>query len=321
MYPNERLREQVADVVETFDVSNNWALSTLAVEILHAAGRIETLRTVDQITSEILEIVKHPDDPEQQQLAYGAFISQFEDDIVGPYYEAVAGLDGTTRRTLLVMAAQAQNNSYGLPLIISDLVANATNEEEVERAVRRHAAGFPDDRMMVNEAVDTYVSAVRAWARTHDRLPDPAAASSSDERAWRLVGELLFHDARGGAADGSDATRIWDEIRLECPGAIAAVLEDLAFGSVWNSADAPPLAELLARYGGQIKAVATWSLTHRDELTSIFGHFRRQPEMFLFNLLGQCGDADTIGVIEAYVDDPQVGRWAVDAIRAIRSAD
>jgi hypothetical protein len=174
--------------------------------------------------------------------------------------------------------------------------------------------------MMVNDAVYTFVSAVRGWAKVADRLPPPSAAASSDERAWRLIAELLFYDARGGPPDGPEPARIWEAIRLECPEAAAAVLEDLAFPSVWNSAQPAPIAELLERYPAEIKATATWSLTHRDALTSIFGFFRQPPELFIFSILARCGDADTIGVIEPYVDDPQLGRSAVDAIRVIRAA-
>jgi hypothetical protein len=75
----------------------------------------------------------------------------------------------------------------------------------------------------------------------------------------------------------------------------------------------------LSRYRDEITSIALWSLTHRDALTSIFGPFRQPPEVFIFAILGSCGNSDVIGVIEPYVDDPALGRWAVGAIQAIRS--
>jgi hypothetical protein len=318
MWPNEALRDRVADLVETFDVSHNWALSTMAVEILHAAGRIETMRTVEQLSDELHEILASPDDPDRQQQAYGAFISQFEDDVVGPYFEAVEALDPESRRTLLYMAAAASDNSYALPLILGELIATAA-PPQLERALRRHAARFPEDRTMVNDAVDTYVTAVRGWAQLHDHLPDPPVPPSVDERAWRLLGELILYDARGGDARGAEPTRIWAAMRDECPGAVIGVLEDLGHSSLWNNAEPAPLAGLLSRYGDEIASIALWSLTHRDVLTSIFGPFRQPPEMLIFGILGSCSNPDVIGVIEPYVDDPTLGRWAVTAIQEIRA--
>jgi hypothetical protein len=274
--------------------------------------------TVEQLTDELHEIVASPEDPDRQQQAYGAFISQFEDDVVGPYFEAVEALDPESRCTLLCMAAEASDNGYALPLILGELVKTAT-PTQLERALRRHAGSFPADRMMVNDAVDAYVVAVRGWAQLDDHLPDPPAPTSVDERAWRLVGELLLYDARCGNPGGAEPARIWAAMRGECPGAVIGVLEDLAHPSVWSSAEPPPLAELLNRYPDEIASIALWSLTHRDALTSIFGPFRQPPEVFILGLLGSSGDPDVIGVIEPYVDDPTLGRWAVAAIQELRS--
>ena len=94
---SEALTQRLADLVETFDVSGNMLLSSSVVEILSAAGRIDTGRTVADIQAEISELLIVPDNATNRARAYGIYATQFEDVDLGPYAEAIATLDQSSK--------------------------------------------------------------------------------------------------------------------------------------------------------------------------------------------------------------------------------
>ena len=105
---DDQTRARLVEVLESFDVSSNIALSSLLVDALAACDAIEPMRTLDQIRGEIETVLAQPDNPDAWTLASGIYYSQFENnDIVGPYFEAVAELDDRRKLQLCVMAARA----------------------------------------------------------------------------------------------------------------------------------------------------------------------------------------------------------------------
>ena len=67
------------------------------------------MSTLDQIRAEIEAVLAQPDNPDAWSAASGIYYRQFEqEDIVGPYFDAVAELDDRRKLQLCVMAARAE---------------------------------------------------------------------------------------------------------------------------------------------------------------------------------------------------------------------
>jgi Nuclease-related domain len=316
---DDTTREQVADLLETFDDDGSIGLSTTLVEALSAAGRIHSERTLADVRAEIADVLSEHD-VDSCNAAASIYSNQFEDDIIGPYAEAVGSLDNVDRKTLLIMAASAEH-TFWLHLILQELTTHLpTDDSRIIEVFRRHATRFPSDRVMVDDAVHTYLTAVRGWAQIDDALP-AAGDLDADERAWQLIGHLILRHERGAKADG-DTVETW---RLLLGEYAHAAIDPLRC-STWHRGDGDArnyVAALHDTYPNEFVALMEWGLTHRTELTSVFpGSFGAASNTdFLFSMLGRYGTANTIGLLSPYVDDPALGRCAVDAIREIETRD
>src|SRR3954447_14358480 len=102
-------RERIVEAVSALP-STNVLADTPIVEALSALGEIEPVRTLAEIEQEICAVLGRPRDPQAWRAAGGIYSNQFEDDLVGPYHEAVAALAADDRRRLVAMALMAADD-------------------------------------------------------------------------------------------------------------------------------------------------------------------------------------------------------------------
>jgi hypothetical protein len=312
---SEALTERLADLVETFNVSTNVLLSTSAVEILSAAGRIDTGRSVANIQAEVFELLKDPGNAANCAYAYGIYATQFEDVDLGPYAEAIETIDESSKLRFLVMAANT-SDGFWLSVLLRELVAFLP-EPDVVAAFRRHAVRLPLDRFVVWETVNLYLTAVRGWARVADRLPSDEKKwlLTDDERAWQLVAGLIHHHERDGESQ-YDISGSWKQLLSAFPNATPDVLMHVA--QCPANGQASLISTLVESYPEQLAEVASYALDHPKELTSAFGH-ALDVRHFALGLLEACGGAESIKRLQSLVGDQDLGPWAVSAIRSIRA--
>jgi hypothetical protein len=206
-------RAHLVEVLESFDVSSNIMLSSILVEALGACDALEPMNTLDQIRAEIEAVLAEPDNPLAWSMASGIYYRQFEEeDVVGPYFEAVAELDDRRKLQLCVMAARA-GREWQPGWVLREIADRADMIDGAGREVLRAAATTVADGLMPQEAVQAHLEGLRGWARIADALPDPVGSDGDiGRRAWRLVDELIFRLERGDPATGEEAARCWQEL-------------------------------------------------------------------------------------------------------------
>lgn len=179
---DDQTRARLVEVLESFDVSSNINLSSVLVDALAACDAIEPMRTLDQIRGEIETVLAQPDSPDAWTLASGIYYRQFENnDIVGPYSEAVAELDDQRTLQLCVMAARAGPRAWQPGWVIREIADRAELIDEAGREVLREAAT---------------TSILGTWATA---AAERAVAGQGGQPALR--GELAQHLAHGAVAD------------------------------------------------------------------------------------------------------------------------
>ena len=333
---DDQMRARLVEVLESFDVSGNIMLSTILVEALAACDAIEPISTLDRIRAEIAAVLAEPDNLLAWSAASGIYNKQFEEeDIVGPYFNAVDELDDRRKLQLCVMAARS--DPLGVDLLSSgnawpcwvlrDIADRAEMTDGAGREVLRRAAAViapvTGSIRMSQEAVQAHLEGLRGWARIAGALPDPDGTDGDiGWRAWQLVDDLIFRLERDDPATGEEAARRWQELRGRCAPAAVDVLFMVRRANVLGSYAHPaaaPYERLISAYPDQVRALLQWGLPNRARLVPTIerlGPDRDLPS-YMIGELGRVGNAETVALLHAYLPDPDLGPVAVEAIRTI----
>lgn len=205
-------RTEILDVVKGFQASN-WGLQNTIIEVLSRFGEVDCGLTAEDLREEIRDLLGHSDASEACQAAAGIVSNQFEDEnIVGPYSEAIAGLTGAEKVRLLTMASSGSDITISMFLDwtldeLSALVPSGdpSLDEMAKAAFGTFLNGPPSDSVMPTEATKACLAAIRGWAKFDNALPPATDELDDEERNWRLVAGLLLclerDDVVGDPAD------------------------------------------------------------------------------------------------------------------------
>jgi hypothetical protein len=320
---DDRLRARLVEVLESFEEASSGGLSDIWVEALAACGAIEPQSTLDQIRASIDTVLAQPDSPDAWKIASSIYYRQFEqEDIFGPYAEAIAELDDRRMAQLCVMAARAGFLPWKPDWVIREIADRAELTDEAgQEVLRRAASSIVADHMMPVDAVQAHLEGLRGWARIADRLPGAADRDGdAGQRAWRLADELIFGLERDDPLTGDDAARCWQELRGPCAPAAVGVLFTVqrarSLGSYLDQRS--QLYDRLAEaYPDQLRALLQWALPHRDQLVRPAWVSAGELSRYMIDELGRVGDMATVALLHAYLPDPELGPMAVGAIRTI----
>jgi hypothetical protein len=319
---DSQTRAHLAEVLASFDVSGNIMLSSILVEALAACDAVEPMNTLDQIRAEIEAVLAEPDNPLAWSMASGIYFRQFEEeDVVGPYFEAVAELDDRRKLQLCVMAARA-GREYQPGWLLREIADRAELTDGAGQEVLRAAATtVAADSVMPQEAVQAHLEGLRGWARVAAALPDPVGGDGDiGRRAWRLVDELIFRLERDDPVTGEEAARCWQELLGRCASAAVDVLFMVHSASALGSfagRGPRPYERLIKAYPDQVRALLQWGLPNRGQLVPTMRMPPGDLPRYMIGELGRIGDAGTVALLHAYLPDPDLGRLAVEAIRMI----
>jgi hypothetical protein len=316
------VQERLVDVLDTFDASGNIALSSVLVDALAACGAIEPQSTLEQIRAGIDAVLAHPDSSDAWTIACTIYYRQFEqEDILGPYSEAIAQLDDGQMLQLCVMAARAEDRGWQPGWLIREVADRAELADEAGRAVLREAATTVQDGPMPVEQVEAHLEGLRGWARIADRLPDPADCGGDiGQRAWRLADELIFGLERDDPLTGDQAARCWQELGGPCAPAAIGVLAAIQRARATSSYvhQRPRTHDrLAAAYPDQLRELLQWGLPNRGRLVRAAWVSAGELSRYIIGELGQVGDTATAALLHAYLPDPELGPLAVEALRTI----
>ena len=312
-------RDAVLEAVRGVETDNIF-LSSAVVEALAALGDIEPRSTVDELMGELRELLRRPDDPQAWRLAMSAVSNQFEEEeIVGPYYEAIHGLEDAEREVLFAMALRAcrADDIHGRWLL--EQVTDLTDPRLRAALLDFVARVDPFDWHSTQWGMASTLLALRLLARAG--ITRPTMSPTQEPDAWEAFTDVIEDVIRQAPTAGGDVGGHVRARRLlqEHPAVIADLLSQLrsARAITWDD-DLNLEARLLDALGDGLVDVLVWGLEHPDRLRS---PFRFSPEdernRHAVELLGRIGDARAADVLRRFADDRSLGMTAAEAVREI----
>lgn len=313
-------RRAVVDAV-TARLSDNPFSNSAVVEALSALGEISPNRTLDEVNREIATVLDLDGDPNARKLAYGIVASQFEDDVVGPYYEAVAELPAPERRHLLAMALESSEDGDGLSIawIVNEF--DDLSDFRVRDAVVSFVARSDPKRwFMVQHAMEAVVISLALLAA--DGIPLPDTDGGSNEPAWRAGLTIIrgaIAEERGHPREEATATA-WALLTGERRDGLASLLCNLHHaGASWVVRDRPWLHDVvLAAMPAPGVEALMWSLEHRDSISPMARHDFGLVH-YLVSVLGQLGDRAIAERLRRFAADTEIGEQVATAVREIET--
>lgn len=296
--------------------TNNILLNSVVVEALSALGDISPIRDLNDIAEEIDDVLSRPDDSLTWQRARGIVSSQFEDDVIGPYYEAVTQLSTAQRTLLLALALRASDPDDLTVCWIVDELDDLGEPQVVTAVLDLLARADPSAWNSTQMAMGAILSILALLAGSDHDLP----ALASQDEGWHAFLTLILTSLRHahGRATSDDVDAAWRTVLAErevLPDLLAELHHARVLGSNrTNSVE----ATLLAARPGEIAETLTWALDHPDALRSPFrwSHGRTPT---LIELLGHVGDHQAATVLRRFVNDPELSACALAAIRDIEA--
>ncbi|MEX2413525.1 MAG: NERD domain-containing protein [Thermoleophilaceae bacterium] len=304
-------REGVVNQIEALS-TNNLALSGAQLEALAALGGVQPAKTEEDIAAEIKSTLSMRGDPQADRLAYGIISSQFENEIVGPYYEVVSTLPPEQRLQLLAMALNGCEYGWTTDAFILDEIAELT-VPEIRDAVSRYVARFnPDECMSPQFAMQAMMRATTLLTRAG--LPVPESSVGERDPGWQCALELM----RAAAGDEDEALAdAWEKFAVEHSDAVASLVGK--FKSVRRMNEGGALLDRLESTMPQpaVDALVA-ALEHPERVRSVGGRdfdLRRD----IVARLTEIGGRQAAKTLRRFADDPEIGRAAAEAVRAIEA--
>lgn len=303
--------------------TDNIFLSSAVVEALAALGDIQPSSTVDDLVTEIRGLLARPDDPLAWRQAVGAVSSQFEDeDIVGPYHEAIRSLDDTERDVLFAMALHAARpDDIHVGWLLEQI--DGLDEPRLRSAVLDFLGRVdPFEWHSTQWGIASTLLALRSLA--HAGVPRPQMRAKQEAAAWETFVDVIDGLLRHGSEQAEPAQANEDHCRrlvTEHRSVVADLLSHLRSARVvmWND-DLDLEAQLVGALGDELVEVLVWSLEHPDQLRSPF-HFSWQDDRsrHIVEVLGRVGDARAADALRRFADDRTLGVAAAEAVREIEA--
>lgn len=304
-------RDEVANEIEALS-TNNLMLNSLRLEVLATLGGVQPANSEEDIAAEIKETLSMKGDPLADKRAYGIISSQFENEIVGPYYEMVSTLPPEQRLQLLAMALDGCEHGWTTDTYILDEIKDLT-VPEVRDAVSRYVARFnPDNCLGPQWAMHATMRAIALLTRAG--LPVPESSDGERDPAWQSAMEVMSAAAGDDDAVLGDA---WERFAVKYPEAVASFVGKLKGVGRMNEGGA-----LLDRLESTMPPATVDALVdaleHPERVRSIGGRdfdLRRD----IVARLAEIGGRRAAETLRRFADDPEIGRAATEAVRAIEA--
>jgi hypothetical protein len=328
--------ERAIQLLQGFE-TNDIMLNSLRLEVLASYGGLELMVTKEEAVAEMRSIINAEPSSENltelaslqdmsveqvlSQSAYSYISRMFEDVFQGVYWEAYHSLDDEEKPKLLCLAGQAKDAGFWSDWVLSELLK--FEGEDVVAIYRRWAIGIDAESFSPQEAVVSFMLAIKGWAKHESLPPEYRVPTTVDDLAWKTMGQLLYWHFRQ-AETHSEFKRIqelWNRLSHETPDAVADVLYQLS-RSQWRAREDSFEIRLETLYSDQVRPLFEHSVERRASLTSIFRHGGRQdPSVirYILDTLGDIGNQNTISLLNGLVEDPSLGTASIKAIAAIRS--
>jgi hypothetical protein len=302
-------RRCVIDAVEALP-TNNIMLNSSISEALSSLGALEPIKTAEDIEAEIEAVLAMQGNPTADQMAYGIVSTQFEADLLGPYYQVISDLPADDRIQLLAMGLNGSEHSFLTDDWILDEIEDLSAPQARDAVVAWVARADPKDWMSSQHGMSATVTSLTLLAAAGLSVP----ASSNGERApeWEAALALMMI---AGSSDAEETSEGWRQFAAEHPRSLASLVINLHSIDRWNR-DRSLLDRLEAAIPAEVVPALVNVLEHPEQATSIvrWDHDLRRD---VVRALGRLGNRAAAGVLRRFADDPNIGESVADAVRAI----
>jgi hypothetical protein len=331
------LRAKIRTALQTLDTSNPF-VNTDLIEILGIYGGMEPIVSTEQAQHEFRRLLSPNAEVEEEiamrcalspeytreemlaEYAYSAISNIFEDVYVGVYSEAYESLSPEDKTKILGMAG-ARKDGHGIATgwILAEL--SRKGDPQSVPIFLRYAKKLHHDFSPYEAATD-YLIAIMACAKFMNEPPEYQEAVTPSELAWSIVGQILFWHIRlevDQVKAMDEIKGLWEAARGIAAPAIPDALRHLATGMMFELWDKTP--DLGESYKKEVRAVLEEAVIRREEISSLIGpssHSNKELAQYTVQTLGAIGNESSVLLLQQLIDDPDLGRDAVEAIFQIR---
>ncbi len=327
----------IREALESLDTSDPL-VNTDIMEVLATYDALEPIVSVQDAATEFRKFINplpdfckeiseytalHPESGPEQILAsgaYGTVARIFEDIFQGAYSEAYEMLSIDERAKLLGLAANAERTGIHKDWIFAELLR--LNDSSSVDVFKRFAATFDSRNPFLNESISTFIISILGCARFLQEPPEMHGGDRIDERAWLLIGKIIFWHERRQKDEGR-ATQylreLWAQAHDTVAVAIPDVLQHLHRGIRAHLVANPP--DLIHTYPEEIQTIFEEALRNAASISSLWfnpGVLNKDAIHFTISVLSEIGDSKSADLIGTLVDDPVFGESAVRAVRLLR---
>ncbi|MCP3017363.1 ATP-binding protein [Nocardiopsis dassonvillei] len=312
---------QIIEQLEMMTTGNIW-LSTALVDALNVYGLVESPFAVEDIASDIAEVLAYPKNPDAQTRAGTILNNQFEDVIAEPFVEAVSALDDAQRTSLYVLATSSGDAHLFTSIYLRELLRAGDSAAMV--SYRHWALKLNIDNPVPQETVACHLLGIQGCAAHTETPPELLTEHDGpDAEAWRCYGQILFwlHRPDLSATRRDEYCRpLWRLLTTDLRDAAVDPLRKMR-SSVLFSDDLPyaALGRFMEIFPSEIREILHHGLAAPQRMTSLFPHggLLDNDDVVIW-LTAEVGDASSLPYLRPYIDDPGVGVSAVQAWRRIK---
>ena len=323
----EANRAAIGEVLQSLDPGRYLAVHMGLDDALSAFGRIENGIDADTLRDEVRAEISGPLDGETaRRIASRQFENQ---DVFGPYWEAIDGLTSGEQARLLIAAAtgDTQNTCFFDQMIGQLAACVPTGDPAIDEDAKAIFAAYlnspNEDAFMGHEVAGIFRFAIRGWAEFESSLPPPPSDLASTHRCWHHIAGLQLRYEREDAQ--VDVEGIWEAL-LADPGRAFATLAHIEVGDSKHEFNEEGelvgrrtlLDRLVSDYPSPMRQLCEWVLTDPTRLGSN-GFKQRESILLAIRTLGRIGDTAAIAKLDTYILDPEIGGDAVESIRQINN--
>ncbi|MBB2742901.1 UNVERIFIED_ORG: hypothetical protein FHR35_002723 [Microbispora rosea subsp. rosea] len=311
---------QIVDTLETMH-TDDVMISSQLIETLFAYGLIDSPGDVAYIQEQIADILQGVGTAEECQLAYGIVTSVFEDVIAPPYIEAIEALDSEQRMLLYVKAAiGAPSDGFWVDWLLKQLIE--FSDRRALPAYERWGKQIDVDTPFVQQPFACYSMAMKGCALFLEEPPSLSECRTSEKLAWQYYGAIIFwmQRCKTDAEAISQCAPYWKKLRAIIHAAVDPICW-LSDPSVMDIPDGEPVIWRMARiFSSEVRHILEWGLQNQASITAAARTAHWDGANRIVYILSGVGNSETVELLRQYVDDPSLGRSAVDAIRRLTSA-
>ncbi|MBR0840480.1 NERD domain-containing protein [Bradyrhizobium liaoningense] len=330
---DQEQRKELIAAIETCCLPNGGFDAWGIIDALKSLGALDDDEEehVATVKAEIDEVLANPDDPASWKRAAGLWNAQFDHPYDGAYCQCWNGLSSDDRRALLIMAAKdVDDRSMFTPSLIADVAYFA--KENAGPIIERWTALPPKRDAFFQDNIRKFEMAHAALARLRHPLPDRSTeAASAADHALLACGQIIYWLNR-------DDLPV-PERKMHCTAPLA-VLGDhqsgvaaAVIGEFYRSDMI--FEESARRLPGSEPVVTSFGQFFPDEIAAIYRAALEKPniqsgysdffrivdviEKALVNV-GRFGKANDIPMLRTLTIHPDLGRFAIQAIKEIEEA-